>query len=608
MISGPSTSSQGIPPEEIEPETQYLLTEAIETENRCFNEGCQRTERYRVPLSTRKMLLNQYKYYVPKSNRLCDQHLVIKAWDFLDSLRSHYLQTFTAKHIQDMMSLKDVVDSAFLRFENIDDMEDNAIHTWIGLNKAQFNQMFTEVPQLLEIPKATLALAAYLMKLRTGGDSNERLATLLKVSRRTVEMWLHQVRYLLTEYFVPRNLGLNHIYRQQLVARNLAIPQSLFASFEGVDRPIVIFDGTYCYVEKSSNYLYQKKNLYLHKYRNLVKPFLLVACDGHIIEVSGPYPATESDANIMKALFQNEDGELRSFFEAGDVFILDRGFRDAVPFLESLGYKIYTPESLEQGETQLPTVKANKAVTICRWVVEAVNGRFKRDFKLLRQDYFNTASKNLMVHFEVAAALINAFHPPILNRSDAQEILQLINRYMHVDNRLSTYVISNNLNRRRAQFQPIDLILVSLGTYQIKQARSYYGEHVRANGSYVIEVCREVDSDLLQELSTTETTWLLRGRIKSRHISNRIYFVYILVDSSLSGRDAIIQYCCNCIVGKRTVGCCAHTMSIIWYLGWARYQDNIVPPAERVSISYYFKGVSRTCNRNFYTRKIYTTK
>lgn len=78
---------------------------AIESERHCFIEGCQRTERYRVPLATRKMLLNEHKYYVPQNNRLCDTHLVIEACDFLDSLRSNYLQTFTARHIQDMMTL-----------------------------------------------------------------------------------------------------------------------------------------------------------------------------------------------------------------------------------------------------------------------------------------------------------------------------------------------------------------------------------------------------------------------------------------------------------------------------------------------------------------------
>lgn len=127
-----------------QPEPTIVLPEYIrttETERRCFIEGCQRTERYRVPLSTRKMLLNEHKYYVPENNRLCDQYLVVEAWDFLDSLRSNYVQTFTAKHIQDMMSLKEVVASGLLHFERIDQMEENVVDTWIGLNKSQFHQI-----------------------------------------------------------------------------------------------------------------------------------------------------------------------------------------------------------------------------------------------------------------------------------------------------------------------------------------------------------------------------------------------------------------------------------------------------------------------------------
>lgn len=78
---------------------------------------------------------------------------------------------------------------------------------------------------------------------------------------------------------------------------------------------------------------------------------------------------------------------------------------------------------------------------------------------------------------------------------------------MQEKNSLADFVDANNLNRRRAQFQSItlerdnyvedfpqmgynDLVLIPLGVYQIKQARSYYGEHVRQDGSYIIEVCK----------------------------------------------------------------------------------------------------------------------
>lgn len=120
----------------------------------------------------------------------------------------------------------------------------------------------------------------------------------------------------------------------------------------------------------------------------LVKPFLFVCT--YIIDVWGPYPSTISDAEIINKEFTNAS-VLRQYFESGDAFILDRGFRDALPLLNECGYRTYVPSSLQQGESQLSTLEANKSriVTICRWVVEVVNGRFKRDFKIFRQHFFN---------------------------------------------------------------------------------------------------------------------------------------------------------------------------------------------------------------------------
>lgn len=245
------------------------------------------------------------------------------------------------------------------------------------------------------------------------------------------------------------------------------------------------------------------------------------------------------------------------------------------------------------------TLAANKtrAVTICRWVIEAVNGIFKEQFKLFRQEFFNRASAHLMIDFSIAAALINKFYTRYTDRTDASQIVEVIHQKMFLNNTLADFVNNNNYNRRRAHFISInvdsnnvtdfprlsyeDLILIACGTYQLKQARSYYGEHIRFDGSYTVEVCREAHlSNLREELSLSENTWLLRRKIQSRHVSRKIYYVYILINPNDNGREAILQYCCNCIVGRRTVGCCAHIMTIIWYLGWARYQSNIEPPAQ----------------------------
>jgi len=40
--------------------------------------------------------------------------------------------------------------------------------------------------------------------------------------------------------------------------------------------------------------------------------------------------------------------------------------------------------------------------------------------------------------------------------------------------------------------------------------------------------------------------------------------------------DNLIQgYYCTCNSGARIVGTCAHIASVVWYLGYARYQENI---------------------------------
>ncbi|KAL0809876.1 hypothetical protein ABMA28_011356 [Loxostege sticticalis] len=481
-----------------------------------------------------------------------------------------------------------------LDFENIQSIPENIVHYYLGFTKNQFEQLLSEVPRLSNKHRGAFALAAYLLKLRTG-DSDERIAALLQVPRSTLEGLMNTARELLNQDFVPRNLGLNNISRAEIAQRNLMIPNGLYG---GQDRsPIIIADGTYIYIEKSSNYLYQKKTYSLHKYRNLVKPFLFVCCDGYIIDVLGPYPATTTDADIINQEFRNEDSPCRQFFQAGDVFILDRGFRDALPLLNSCDYQVHVPLSPEDGESQLTTSDANKsrAVTLCRWVVEVVNGIFKTAFKIFRQNYFNRASKHLMIDFAVAAALINRFHCRIQDREDAAQILEIVHQNMNTNNELSDYVRQQNLNRARANFQNInvnsdnvtgfptltysDLILIACGTYQLKQARSYYGEHIRFNGCYRIEVCRE-RRRITDATNFGPDCHLIRARIASRHVSRKIYFVYIIVNDTNTGRAAIKGYCCTCIVGRRTVGCCAHVMTVIWFLGWARHQHGILPPAQ----------------------------
>lgn len=86
-------------------------------------------------------------------------------------------------------------------------------------------------------------------------------------------------------------------------------------------------DGTYIYVQSSSNYKFQKDTYSLHKYANLIKPFLIVCCDGTILHCSGPFKATKNDSSILSDILLDEEHALRHYFRNNDVFILDRGFK-----------------------------------------------------------------------------------------------------------------------------------------------------------------------------------------------------------------------------------------------------------------------------------------
>lgn len=48
-----------------------------------------------------------------------------------------------------------------------------------------------------------------------------------------------------------------------------------------------IFDGTYLYIDKPSDFELQKKTWSVQKNRNLVKPMMIVLEDGYVIDAPG---------------------------------------------------------------------------------------------------------------------------------------------------------------------------------------------------------------------------------------------------------------------------------------------------------------------------------
>ncbi|KOB66706.1 Uncharacterized protein OBRU01_20877 [Operophtera brumata] len=80
-----------------------------------------------------------------------------------------------------------------------------------------------------------------------------------------------------------------------------------------------------------------------------------------------------------------------------------------------MNYRALMPMTKNAGATQLTTQQANQSrrVTLCKWVVETVNGRLKNRFRQLRSTFNNRAASHLFDEVKIAGALLNAFGKPL---------------------------------------------------------------------------------------------------------------------------------------------------------------------------------------------------
>ena len=98
-----------------------------------------------------------------------------------------------------------------------------------------------------------------------------------------------------------------------------------------------------------------------------------------------------------------------------------------------------------------------------------------------------------------------------------------------------------------------DLMELTLGVYQLKQAKTYAVEHIDPDGAYEVKVAVAEQA-------------IVQARIQSRHANSIQYHVWLKYSSK-----EIQGWHCTCTVGSRIIGCCADISSLIWYLAYARY-------------------------------------
>ncbi|KAF5302341.1 hypothetical protein FQA39_LY10380 [Lamprigera yunnana] len=292
-------------------------------------------------------------------------------------------------------------------------------------------------------------------------------------------------------------------------------------------RVIAIVNGTYSFIHKSSNFRTLRQTYDVHKGRHLVKPYLIVAPDGYILAIQGPYfcDSRDNDAAFLQNDFEIDAKRMRHWFQEDDVVIVDRGYQDAVELLQRLGIVCKITAHLERGESQITTENANalRIITKQRWVVEAQNGHIKSIFKFFDHVLQIRHIPDIGDFYRIAGAIINRYHPPLIINDAKIELARCLIENKEDVNIVQALVEEENLHTRNAQrFQ-------NATKYQLWVAYRSTAE----------------------EVEEEEETTPIEG----------YYF--------------------TCKSGARTIGTCTHTTSVILYIVYARHNEDVHYPSSR---------------------------
>ncbi|XP_037030484.1 uncharacterized protein LOC119070320 [Bradysia coprophila] len=553
-----------------------------------------------VPRATRMFLLMNYKFLILKTSQMCSDHIGLENYWPLVKQITREVAPEEQKLVSDLMfeyyqsSRSELV----FNIDNLNSIDDEDFKSWFGFYKTEFTTICTYIRS-----SEAKHVAVLLCKMRTS-LSNKQMSFLFGCCEQTIANHMTKARNDLLENLVP--LFLNNNDRNIILNHNTPIAKSLFDMDD--QNGVCLFDATYRFAQKSKNFVGQKQLWSEQKKMPLTKPMVGCAPDGYVFYVLGPYDATHNDAVILKDCLVRYEDTLAGL-RKNDVIVVDNGFRDVLGDLSERGLLAYVP-----GTGQRDTFEANKArfVTKIRWVNEQVFGRLKQKFKLFAIPAHNSTLFHDYDSLRIAFALLNLFHKPILSDKEHEDIAILMKSRLNVPNLLKDVVDHYNLSRvkipyidlnytsldnrannmllRFPQLSMDDLYNVSLGPYQIKNAISYYAQHQQED----IFLVQKFEPSLRYRIASLDYAKfdikisdpvLIKAYMKSRFRSTKHHHIFVLFDQSKSARDSIVEYFCTCETGSRTVGCCSHVMTIIWYLGYGQYNEIQVPNPNITNVS-----------------------
>lgn len=550
-------------------------------------------------------LFLKYGILCPLNSRACETHFTGDSIEIPEGFQAINGLNLSATDIE---SYFNTMKKMLIKLENevnkknndvFNDMNEALLVHETGMTKANLDFLLTFLDdQGLHVQNKSFALGLYLSRLRRG-YTYEELSNRYRCTVKTARSNCREVSNTLSNNFTNHFLKIS-LNRDEILCHLTASVKHLHAPSETT--AVLILDGTYLFIEKSSNFKFQRETYSMQKHRNLIKPMMAVYPDGYIADVFGPYPGNKNDASILNDLL---DEGVWGALQTNDVFLVDRGFRDSISKATQKGFVIKMPDFSNSPSAQLTTEQANRSrlVTKNRYVVEQANGRVKQHFSYFEKVIRNTTLTGLFQDFRVACALLNMRFKPPKEAPIEIDIAARMLSLQHLTNNLAQLVDEERLNYRRAAFQRIEevelnrfprlsydeLVMFCCGTYQLRMAKSYYAEHVQSSGDFEFQITREstnIDYFRYEICLPNNDSLLIRTKIRSRHVNSVKYFAYILVDTRQEGINAIIGHTCQCKVGLRMVGCCSHIATLIWYFAYGKFLPEIQIPAQHLD-SYF---------------------
>lgn len=539
-----------------------------------------------IPEETRIQSYIKTQIYIPSGNRCCRIHLInnrIYAEDLVFLKAYSNTTRLTVSELSKIMGTLSIrCDSTLHDKVGEYSISEKQLKVFTGLNWEQLNELKDMLTSLRNSHSRSViqALVVFLLKLRSG-NSNATIASILQLqNEHDVSDYSASVMKSFENDVLPIRFGINAVSRDELIQNHTT--EMAKQLYNAHDKLFLICDGTYARHQKSTNNEYQRKSFSGQKKVPLCKPFTICTTDGFVVDMLGPFFANQNDAQILESILEDPES-LSKVLNEGDIFILDRGFRDIKDKLEEKNFRVLMP-ALKGKRKQLTTEESNDSrfVTKLRWAVESVHGIIKQKYSLLDHKIDNKLIPKIGSYFRIVCFLNNTFGKRL--QSDVgtfNDIFQRMQNQKNVKFTLADEVEEKGWLRRKLPFGSItsndltdfpeltenDLKILFTGSYQLAQAVSYLAEMLDKDGNLKIEFVKD-------------DTTVLKFKVPSRHISRQTYRCFIKYEPNNIGISGVREYICECANGRRTVGCCSHIAAVIYYLSNARYLSRVFKPAE----------------------------